>query len=302
MRSGSLIALSTVLVGACGIADLRVDVPSVELSLRTNHRKTELDLVCSTLASRSFTAIVRHTLSHADYGYDWKRLSLEPSPLQTSCRAESRTIGVFVPFTPSSEELKSRQFFLVIEGERSIYRVEVRGNLSRVHVTSIDDAERALPAQLKEPEPWPNSTAWSDRIKAELDYYISTQWRPSDNIAISRITADGDGTIHSVELELSPTFVPPAPAQRTKQSSYDATRYSGGDGLTRETAVVVGTPSHRGGVALEYAWLREHYPGYNRGQQLVTGRIDGKRYDVLEIQTQDERPVTIWFDITAFFP
>ena len=91
-------------------------------------------------------------------------------------------------------------------------------------------------------------------------------------------------------------------AERPTPSPFDASLYSGGDGRTRETAVVVGTKSHRGGVASEYSWIRHHYPDAKHLHQALTRPIDGKRYDVLTIQPKDGGEVELWFDITAFLP
>jgi hypothetical protein len=82
----------------------------------------------------------------------------------------------------------------------------------------------------------------------------------------------------------------------------DASRFGGGDGLSRENAVVILTQGHASGVASEYAWLRKHYPGGKRTTQSVTQPIDGRRYDVLTVETAEGRTLEIWFDITAFFP
>jgi hypothetical protein len=84
--------------------------------------------------------------------------------------------------------------------------------------------------------------------------------------------------------------------------TYDASKYAGGDGLTREHAVVILTTSEMAGVRSEYTWMREHYPGAKRTMQAVTVPQDGKRFDVLTIETVDGRSFDLWFDITAFWP
>ena len=90
--------------------------------------------------------------------------------------------------------------------------------------------------------------------------------------------------------------------ERPQRPSFDPARYGGGDGLSREKAVVILTTSHVGGVSSEYAWLREHYPDGKKLAQSVTKPIDAKRYDILQIEAADGRKLEIWFDITAFFP
>lgn len=77
-------------------------------------------------------------------------------------------------------------------------------------------------------------------------------------------------------------------------------RYSGGDGRTIATAVVIeGAAGSSDGVPAEYAWLARNRPlAQVKSQALVQ---DGARiYDVLTLQTG---PATeeIYFDITGFF-
>jgi hypothetical protein len=72
------------------------------------------------------------------------------------------------------------------------------------------------------------------------------------------------------------------------------------DGKSIETAVVVLAADEFTGVAMEYAWLEEHYPGYQRGAQAAHFEGD-KIYDVLSFKTADGTNMEIYFDITAFY-
>jgi hypothetical protein len=85
-------------------------------------------------------------------------------------------------------------------------------------------------------------------------------------------------------------------------AKYDPSRYSGGDGLTRDTAIVVETASDLRGIALEYVWLREHYPGARRLRKPLTRQIKGRRYHIVKIQTPTGETLDLWFDITSFYP
>ncbi|WP_153796884.1 hypothetical protein [Foetidibacter luteolus] len=75
---------------------------------------------------------------------------------------------------------------------------------------------------------------------------------------------------------------------------------SGGDGLSYETAVIINAGGEIQGVAKEYEWLREHYPGYSMVKQTLQHR-DKKSYDVLSIKTAEGQQKDIYFDITNFF-
>ena len=65
-------------------------------------------------------------------------------------------------------------------------------------------------------------------------------------------------------------------------------------------AVVIQASNEFEGIALEYQWLEEHYPGYKGGGQFVTSHAD-KMYDVFTIETAEGVEKTIYFDITSFY-
>ena len=78
-------------------------------------------------------------------------------------------------------------------------------------------------------------------------------------------------------------------------------RYSGGNGLSKETAVVLGAKSSYSGVPSEYAWIRHHYPGSKPLLQSLTPWDNEKRYDIIEIATKDGDKVVLWFDISEMY-
>src|SRR5690349_20003041 len=86
---------------------------------------------------------------------------------------------------------------------------------------------------------------------------------------------------------------PPASATR-------AVVFSAGDGSSIEKAVIVQASNENDGVAAEYKWLKEHYPGYARGNQSLMNS-GGRAYDRLEITTSNGQPLSVFFDITSFF-
>ena len=77
-------------------------------------------------------------------------------------------------------------------------------------------------------------------------------------------------------------------------------KYSGGDGSSAKTAVIVTAPDEDKGVAAEYAYLAKHFPGYATRSQSLTHE-DKKIYDKIDFKTKDGRAMTIFFDITGFF-
>lgn len=80
-------------------------------------------------------------------------------------------------------------------------------------------------------------------------------------------------------------------------------KYSGGDGSSLAQAVVIeNAKGEDDGVAAEYAWIRDKFPGFKmEGQSIITGDKDGKVYDGLNGTRADGTKATFYFDITAFF-
>jgi hypothetical protein len=78
-------------------------------------------------------------------------------------------------------------------------------------------------------------------------------------------------------------------------------RFSGGDGLTLDSAVVIiGAPSEAVGARAEYSYLAAHFPGSKVNRQALLSQ-NGKSYDRLDITTADGTEKTIFFDISGFF-
>jgi hypothetical protein len=62
-------------------------------------------------------------------------------------------------------------------------------------------------------------------------------------------------------------------------------RFSGGDGLTLDSAVVIiGAPSEAVGARAEYSYLAAHFPGSKVNRQALLSQ-NGKSYDRLDITT-----------------
>jgi hypothetical protein len=75
---------------------------------------------------------------------------------------------------------------------------------------------------------------------------------------------------------------------------------TGRDGSNFEKAIIIDKTNSMEGIAAEYQWRREHYPGYKMiRQSLVTN--NRKPFDVLEFKTQDGETKRIYFDISRFF-
>jgi len=76
--------------------------------------------------------------------------------------------------------------------------------------------------------------------------------------------------------------------------------FSGGDGSTLNAAVIVHARDEAVGIRAEYAWIKEHWPGFRRGKQgLITE--NNRLYDALTITDSASQERTLYFDITEYF-
>ena len=76
--------------------------------------------------------------------------------------------------------------------------------------------------------------------------------------------------------------------------------FAGGDDSALEKAVVIKGGNEETGVHAEYAYLAQHFPGYEMGQQSVSSK-DKHSYYTLEFTTARGEKKTVYFDITGFY-
>jgi hypothetical protein len=71
-------------------------------------------------------------------------------------------------------------------------------------------------------------------------------------------------------------------------------------GTSFENAIVIRVEKESTGVAEEYKWLAQSYPGYStiRKTQSTKGN---RHYDIIKIKTRDGWEKDIYFDTTSFF-
>ncbi len=90
-----------------------------------------------------------------------------------------------------------------------------------------------------------------------------------------------------------------APAE-TSTNAASAIQYSGGDGLTKATAIIIsGAKNERDGVESEYSWVRQHLPGAAINSTAIIR--DAHVYDAFDVTTASGEKRSIYFDITSFF-
>lgn len=87
----------------------------------------------------------------------------------------------------------------------------------------------------------------------------------------------------------------------TASSAGGGITYQGGSGLSCQEAIaVVGAQGERDGVASEYDWIKQHYPGSSFKHQALI-ECGGAAADQMEIVTADGKDVVLFFDISRFF-
>ena len=85
-----------------------------------------------------------------------------------------------------------------------------------------------------------------------------------------------------------------AVAGSTASSSNEA------DGSSFEKAIVINEKTETKGIDAEYAWIKKNYPGYKMRSQSLSHK-GKKSYDIIHIETSDNKLVDLYFDITKFF-
>ena len=76
--------------------------------------------------------------------------------------------------------------------------------------------------------------------------------------------------------------------------------FSGGDGSSCESAVVIRQAKYREvGILAETLWLQQNYPGCRQTSQAAV-RSASRRYDLIELATDDGQNRKVYFDTTEF--
>jgi hypothetical protein len=71
-------------------------------------------------------------------------------------------------------------------------------------------------------------------------------------------------------------------------------------GLSCNSAIVISATTEDTGIAEENAWIKENYPGARKVGQALT-KCNEKPADQVDIETENGRKVSVYFDISNFF-
>jgi hypothetical protein len=76
--------------------------------------------------------------------------------------------------------------------------------------------------------------------------------------------------------------------------------FSGGDGLSKEHAVVIHAKREDDGNKVEYIWIRQNHPGVKVERQSLIS-VDGRPYDCFDVVATDGSRQKYYFDISEYF-
>jgi hypothetical protein len=81
--------------------------------------------------------------------------------------------------------------------------------------------------------------------------------------------------------------------------------YSGGEGMSQDSAVVIHAQSSEMGIPGEYAYIEKRYGERSKDWEVVTRfhghTSDGRAFETFNIRLQNGEKVSIYFDITEFY-
>jgi hypothetical protein len=103
------------------------------------------------------------------------------------------------------------------------------------------------------------------------------------------------GCAGSGQIQVSPDVV--LGAAQTAGSLYNFS-FSGGDGLSMATAVVITAPNELAGINAELNWAKANHPDWKKRKQDLVAQ-NNRTYHRVEYRTADYQTRTIWFDVTA---
>jgi hypothetical protein len=76
--------------------------------------------------------------------------------------------------------------------------------------------------------------------------------------------------------------------------------YAGGDGSSREKAIVIKAPDEVAGLKAEQTYISTHYGRYEQVMQGLELKKE-HRFDIITFKTSDGKQHTLYFDITDFY-
>lgn len=92
-----------------------------------------------------------------------------------------------------------------------------------------------------------------------------------------------------------------AEKRKSQEGRTDLIRFSGGDGGSVESAVLIeGARNEEEGIGAESYWISRNRSGWRKGDQALIN-ANGRQFDRISYTSPDGKQAVIFFDITSFF-
>ena len=97
------------------------------------------------------------------------------------------------------------------------------------------------------------------------------------------------------QVQVTPEMV--LGAAQTAGSLYNFS-FSGGDGSTLASAVIITAPNELAGINAEVNWIKINRPGWKKRKQEILAQ-NNRTYHHVEYRTSDNQTKSVYFDVTA---
>jgi hypothetical protein len=156
---------------------------------------------------RLFADLLRGTLDPDGHSYTFVLEHLSGSQtLAHTFPEDHRYVGfpvLLVPLGPSRRSTESRTLFMMLEGETTIYRINIRGSRARASYAEVDQLD--LPASPRSVPAHGESLAdWQALVAAEHQFYRNVNWQRAAQIEIAEVRRSDEQDFLAVR------FRPPA--------------------------------------------------------------------------------------------
>jgi hypothetical protein len=99
---------------------------------------------------------------------------------------------------------------------------------------------------------------------------------------------------------VTPAVQPKAAVAKPVIRPIEGVSFSGGDGSSIETAVIIKAPNNYLGIRAELDWIKRNCPGWKLDKQSVL-KGGGKVYDKMYFLKPDSQRTNLFFDVTDFY-
>ncbi len=138
-------------------------------------------------------------------------------------------------------------------------------------------------------------------VGLSLDDAVRLMRGPVGSQVTLTVQREGELREFSAVREVVDPFRVPTTQERHEAFLRANKAFSGGDGSSPATAIVIKPDDPGMGIFMESIYRRAVYPDYVKGFQALV-EVDGKKYDAISLRSSvDGAELTLYFDISHFF-